>query len=390
MYEIGEPEIEAVAHVIRSGKLFRYLDADKSEVARFEKAWAKRIGTTYALGVNSGTSSLICALVGLGVGPGDEVIVPAYTFIATPLAVLAVGAVPIIAEVDESLSMDPKDLKSKVTPRTKAIIPVHMNGHPCDMGAIMRIAGKQDLLVMEDCCQADGGSYKGRRLGSIGHAGGFSFNQFKVLSCGDGGAVVTSDRVCFERMLIYHDAGCIYRPHARELGVMPFAGQNYRMLEIMGAIMNQQLKRLDRMLNRMRKLKKHVVAKLEGHPILRTIKHHDLDGDCGTALGLMFDSEKQMRRFSERMGGVGSPIDSGRHIYCHWEPVMEKRGSHHPKMDPFKMAANRGSKVKYSKDMCPQTLDVLSRTAFLGFNPGMKIKDANGLVRACEKAAKEM
>jgi len=392
MYEIGEQEIQAVARVIRSGKLFRYLGTEFGEVASFERDWARKIGAQFALGVNSGTSALICGLVGLGVGPGDEVIVPAYTFISTALAVLAVGAIPIIAEVDDSLTIDPADIKKKITPRTKTIIPVHMNGLPSDMDAIMKIAHKSKVSVLEDCCQADGGSYKGRRLGSIGDAGGFSFNYYKIIGCGDGGAMVTSDDTCYQRALIHHDSGCAFRPHAGELTEPLFGGQNYRMLEIMAAVMNEQLKRLDKMLSKMRQVKKRFVTKLDGHPELRFIKHNDLDGDCGTTVGFLFESQEVARGFIAKLGeqgvGASTPADSGRHIYCNWEVVMKKRGAHHPKMDPFKMAANRGSKVKYSADMCPRTLDLLGRTVFLGTSPKWTAKDSDPIIKACERAAR--
>ncbi|HUT23524.1 MAG TPA: DegT/DnrJ/EryC1/StrS family aminotransferase [Sumerlaeia bacterium] len=395
MYEIGEPEIQALARTIRrtmnGGSLFRYGGVESE---RFEEAWSRKIGVEHTIGVNSGTSSLICALVGLGVGPGDEVIVPAYTFMASPLAVLATGAIPVIAEIDSTLTIDPKDVERKITRRTKAVMPVHMCGLPSNMTALMRIARRCKLRVAEDCCQADGGSYKGKRLGSIGHAGGFSFNYFKIVSCGDGGAMVTSDRVCYERALIHHDGGCIFRPHARELGVHPFAGQNYRMLEIQAAVMNEQLKRLDRMLGRMRRVKKKIYANLEGHPKLRLMKSNDMDGDCGATVGFNFESEKQRKRFCEALAksgviAAGSPIDSGRHVYCNWEPIMEERGAHHPAMDPYRMPANRTRtrKRRYSKGMCRASLDVLARNAMFGTSPAWDAKRIDAVVRACETAA---
>jgi len=394
MYEIGQPEIEAVRKTIESNVLFRYTDPKNGQVARFEKTWARKVGTKHTLAVNSGTSALICGLVGLGVGPGDEVIVPAYTFIATPIAVLATGAIPVIAEIDASLTIDLKDIEKKITPRTKAILPVHMNGLPSNMNAIMRLAKKHSLLVLEDCCQADGGSYKGKRLGSIGHAGGFSFNFFKIIGCGDGGAIVTSDDACYERALLHHDGGCMFREHGKELCVTPFVGQNYRVFEIMGAILNEQVKRLDRMLGKMRRIKKKFVCKLGGHPRLRFTKHNDLDGDCGTHVGFLFKSEEESRRFIDllRENGVATstPIDSGRHIYSNWDPILEKRGAHHPEMNPYNMRANKSSRVEYTKDMCPNTLDILARTVMLGTHPSWDAKHVNRIIRACEKAADQI
>ncbi len=220
MYIIGKEEADAVQRVIESKKLFRYLDGDESESARFEAEWAAKIGARHAVAVTSGTAALIAALVGLGVGPGDEVIVPAYTFMATALAPLAVGAVPIIAEVDASLTLDPVDAERKITPRTRAIIPVHMVGLPSNMDALMAVARRHNVKVLEDACQADGGSYGGKRLGSIGDAGAFSFNHYKIITCGEGGVMVTDDETVYHRALVFHDGGSVFRDHASRC---PFA-----------------------------------------------------------------------------------------------------------------------------------------------------------------------
>lgn len=391
MYRIGKEEVAAVARVIESGKLFRYHDPEGGEAALFEKELAEKLGTTHAIGVTSGTAALICGLVGLGVGPGDEVIVPGYTFMASAIAVLAAGAIPIIAEVDESLTIDPADVERKIGPRTKAVMPVHMCGLPCNMDAIMEVAQRRHLLVLEDLCQADGGSYKGKRLGSIGHAGGMSFNFYKIMTSGEGGAVVTSDRVVYERALIYHDGGSVFRPHAAQIGVHFFAGTNFRTNEIMAAILRVQLSRLDEMLERMRGQKQRFVEKLSGHPNLRCIPYHDLGGDCGTTVFFQFDAEEQARAFagvlSEKGIGASLPIDSGRHVYCNWEPVMEKRGGHHAFVDPFQMPENRGCRMDYAKDMCPQTLRVLARTVGTGTHPDWDEAEVDRRIGICTRAA---
>ncbi|MHC4985033.1 MAG: DegT/DnrJ/EryC1/StrS family aminotransferase, partial [Planctomycetota bacterium] len=193
MYEHGKREVDAVAKVFAEGQMFRYRGGEGGWCDKFEREFAKTIGTRYSLLVSSGTSGLICALIAAGVEPGDEVIVPAYTFMATPLAVLAVGAIPIIADIDESLGLCPKSVEANCTRYTRAIMPVHMTGRPCDMAGLKRVARKRKLLIVEDACQAAGGSYRGKRLGAVGDAGGFSFNQFKIIGAGEGGAMVTND-----------------------------------------------------------------------------------------------------------------------------------------------------------------------------------------------------
>src|SRR2546423_1010696 len=171
---IDDCEIDAVTELLRTGQLFRF--NPNSQVRAFEREAAEWIGVKHALMVNSGTSALICALTGLGIGPGDEVIVPGYTYIATAAAVVAVGAVPVICEIDESLGMDPNDLDARITPFTKAVIPVHMQGVPARLEQILSIAKKRGLLVIEDSCQCAGGVYRGKPVGAWGDAGAWSLN----------------------------------------------------------------------------------------------------------------------------------------------------------------------------------------------------------------------
>ena len=187
----------ATVRVLGRGELGRYAAAGASEVTRLEGELRDVIGVRHALAVNSGTSALVAALVGAGVGPGDEVLVPAFTWVSTAAAPLAVGAVPVLVEVDASLTMDPADLARKITPQSRAVIPVHMQNLVCDMDPIMSLAATHELTVIEDACQAVGQRYRGRRVGSIGHAGCFSFNQYKNIRCGEGGALLTDDDGAF-------------------------------------------------------------------------------------------------------------------------------------------------------------------------------------------------
>ena len=194
---IDQREIDAVTAVLKSQKLFRF--CEDSQVAVFEKEVAAYLGAKYTLMVNSGTSALICGLTGMGVGPGDEVIVPGYTYISTAAAVVGVGAVPIIAEIDESLGLDPKDVEKKITPYTKAIAPVYMQGVPGRIDALVEIARKHNLKIVEDCCQCVGGRYKGRYVGTIGNAGAWSLNYYKVITTGEGGLVYTNNYEIYEK-----------------------------------------------------------------------------------------------------------------------------------------------------------------------------------------------
>jgi len=366
MYLIGKEEAQAVARVIESGQLFRYRGGEGGECDRFERELCAKLGAKYGLLLTSGTSALICALAGAGVGPGDEVIVPAYTFMASPLAVVAVGAVPVIAEVDDSLLMDPKDVARKITPRTRAIMPVHMVGLPCDMAALLRLGRKGKIRIVEDACQAVGGSYKGRRLTTLGDAGAFSFNQFKIISCGEGGAVITSDRRIYERALIAHDGGCAFRRHAGTLSEPIFAGQTMRASEVLGAIMRVQLKRLDGILKRLRARKAAMTSVLCGGKGYVLAPVHDAAGDCGVLTAVQVESLARLRAvqgtLKERGLSASSPIDSGMHVYSNWEPILAQRAAHHPALNAFRLT---GRRYTYTPDMCPRTTDVLSRTLFV-------------------------
>jgi len=392
MLDIGEKEIGAAARVIRSKQLFRYAERKRgqlSECLKFERSLATAMGAEHALVVTSGTAALTCGLAGLGIGPGDEVIIPAYTFMASALAPLSLGVIPVLAEVDDSLTVDPEDVAAKITPRTKAIMPVHMCGFPADMNAIMKLARRHSIPVLEDACQADGGSYRGKRLGAIGNAGAYSFNYYKNMTSGEGGAVVTSDKVCYERALIFHDGGCVFRPHSHELGVPFFAGSNFRMNEILAAILRVQLRRLDGMLARTRARKRALLTALDGHPRLRAIRSNDIEGDCGTTVGLRFRSEAQTRAFiaglRERGISASTPIDSDRHVYCNWEPVMEKRGSYHPGLDAFKRPENADSCCEYQPDMCPRTLEFLRTTVFLPITLQQTMRQIRRIASSCRE-----
>ncbi len=364
MFRIGQEEVEAVRRVIESGELFRVNNA-LQEADKFEKEFREIIGTDYAILLSSGTGALISALAGLGVGPGDEVIVPGYTFMASASAVLAVGAIPVLAEINETMTLDPKDIEKRISKHTKGIIPVHICGYPCDMDAICEIAKKHNLFVLEDACQADGGSYKGKRLGSIGDAGAFSFNHWKLLSAGEGGAIVTNNRRVYERGLIYHDGGAAFRPYTGELTEPIFMGTQMRSSDITGAIMRVQLQRMDGIIADLRKVKAEMKQRLAKCELFDFAPSNDEQGDLGTTLPLQFKDRAVARKFADTISGKinGTLVaDSGKHIYYNWTPLMEHRGSHCDATNPYNLKENQGLNMEYSHDMLPVTIDLIERT----------------------------
>jgi dTDP-4-amino-4,6-dideoxygalactose transaminase len=393
MYRIGKEELDELKKVIDAKKLFMVGDpaaGHQQEVVRFEHEWAEKIGVKHALCLSGGgTAALVCGLAALGIGPGDEVIVPAYTFMATASAVLVVGAIPVIAEVDDTCLLDPEDFARKIGPNVRAVIPVHMVGMPCDMDRIMAVARKHKVKVVEDSCQCDGGSYKGRRTGSIGDMGGFSFNDFKIMSCGEGGAVVTNDRTLYERALVYSDSGANFRPYAKDLAIAPFLGFQFRPSEIQGAILRMQLQRLEGILADLRRNKARIMAELKGKPGIRFMRSNDLKGDCGVTVGFQFDTNAQAVAFAKAEGvGGGLPINSGKHVYYNWDPIFEHRVGHHPEVNPYNHPKNKGLRTEYTKDMCPKTVDWLSRTVFCGVNPDWTEKQLSDRIAACAKAGR--
>jgi dTDP-4-amino-4,6-dideoxygalactose transaminase len=391
VYRIGQEEADAVARVIEAKKLFRVGDPQSGhlqQVVTFEKEWADTIGTEHALCVSGGgTAAILCGLAALEIGPGDEVIVPAYTWMATATCVLAAGAIPVFADIDETMTIDPEDVLAKITPQTKAIIPVHLVGRPCNMQRLIEIAQQHDIKILEDCCQADGGSYLGRRVGSWGDIGAFSFNEFKIISCGDGGALVTNDNRLYERASIYHDSGTAFRPNVTEIEEPIFIGHQFRATEIMGAILRVQLERLDGILADLRAGRHKYIEALDGKYGLKVAPSNDTEGDCGIAVAFQFDTEEEARAFATAPGVEGSlPIDSGKHIYTNWTPIFEKRIGHHPDVNPFNHPKNLGLRQNYTADMCQRTLDLLARTVYLSIDPNAPEGFDEGRIAACIQA----
>ena len=368
MYRIGQEEINEIIKVVEARSLFK--TSGFKESAEVENKLREKFGVDYAIFMTSGHAALTSALISLGIGPGDEVIVPAYTYIATAMAVVAAGAMPVIAESDDTLTLDPIDTERKITSHTKAIMPVHIQGFPCNMDAITALAKKYNLYIIEDACQADGGSYKGKRLGTIGDAGGLSFNFFKIISSGEGGALLTNNRKAFEASLIYQDASAVafFGNQLDGFTIDGFCGHEFRSNELCAAVMTVQLDRMDGILHDLRKNKRYIMESLKD--VAAFIPSNDIEGDCGTTVAFRFDSAEKADAFAKAEGVCGTvPINTGKHIYKHWTPIMEKRGAFNPLMDPFKMEANKDIVPDYRDDMCPATLDRLAKVVYIAVNP---------------------
>jgi dTDP-4-amino-4,6-dideoxygalactose transaminase len=325
-YLFGDEERKEVLDVLETGYLSRYgQESDprfKHKVVTLEQEFAKKIGVKHALATNGGTSSIMAALVALGVGRGDEVIVPGYTFVASISAVIAIGGTPILAEVDESLTMDPSDIEGRISKRTKAIMPVHMLGNPSDIERIMAVARKHKIPVLEDACQSLGASYKGKMTGSYGAINAFSLNINKTITTGDAGMVTTDSDELYERAFGYHDQGHKPLRMGLEIGARSLVGINLRINELTGAVGLAQLRKLDTILallrDKKRKFKEAIVAGGIRNMGYRTIND---PGEIATMLTVLFPDEAATRKVAAALN-VKTVADSGWHVYNHMEQIL--------------------------------------------------------------------
>ena len=374
--EVGDAELRALERVIRSKNLFRYYGVGDGpqEVAAFEREFAAHMGAAKALAVNAGSSALICGLIGAGVGPGDEVIVPAYTWNATPNAVLASGALPVLAEVDDSLTLDPADVERKLTPRTRAILPVHMRGNAADMRSLVEVARARGVALVEDVCQAAGASFAGERLGTFGDAAAFSLQFNKIITTGEGGAMITSREDVYETAIEVHDcAGPV-----RAGGAPPtFPGWNFRASELTAAVGRVQLTRLDGLLKRMRASHERLAAAVGRLPGLTLRRSNDVSGDAGIALIAYAESATLAAEAAAALRAEGVPATQlyspgvvDLHVYPFWRPVLDAiKASGAPQPE------------------CPRTLELLSRAVHVDVPPQLDEQDLEEYELALRKVA---
>ena len=395
--EIGREEKKEVLQVLKNRYLFRYYGPKESpsKVKALEELYARFTGSKHALALNSCTSALISALVAAGIGPGDEVIIPSYTFFATCAAVVAARAIPIVAEVDGSLTMDPADFEKKITTRTKAVIPVHMRGMPARIDRIVEIARKKGIIVIEDVAQANGGTYKGKPLGSFGDIGCFSLQFHKIITSGEGGVLVTNSDLLYTRAQAYHDVAACWRKDRfapPEFEGEIFFGVNFRMSELTGAVALAQFRKLDSILSRMRRNKKLIKDRLQGLPGITFRDVTDAQGDTAICLVFYLAAPGQVEEFVKALhaegveaGGIYDKGVPDWHIYPHWKMLIDKMMPT-KKGCPFNCAQS-GSVPDYKADDCPRTMEWLGRSVHLDIPPQLREKDCAQIAEAIRKVA---
>jgi 8-amino-3,8-dideoxy-alpha-D-manno-octulosonate transaminase len=383
-----EAERAQLLEVLNAQAPFRWYGANPpTKVLQFEKEFAARMGTKFALGVTSGTAALQCAMAAFAIGPGDEVILPAWTWHSCFNAVVLAGALPVCAEIDHTFNIDPASVERLITPQTKLIMAVHLQGNPCHLDRILAIAKKHKIRVLEDCAQSVGASFHGRPLGSFGDIGIYSLQLNKTITAGEGGALVTSDPVLFERAARFHDLGGLRGPHQQIIGESRmgyFFGANYRMSEFTGGVLLAQLRKLDRILGAVRANASAVREGIAGLPNLKLRDVPDPKGETGAGVFIDFATKDRCDKFLAAMKAenVLASKPGGSVILPTLPHIMAKQ-TIHPDWPSFQ--SPRGKAIRYAPDTCPQTIDILNRYGGVLIDPKFTRQDIADIIAAIRK-----
>ena len=387
---LGDEERDAVLEVLESKSLFRYYGPDlRHRVDGFEAAIRGYLSVPHALGLSSGTAALRAGLAALGVGPGDEVIVPAVTFIASANAVVTSGAVPIFADVDTSLGIDPAALDSLISERTAAVMPVHLENIVCDMDAILAVTARRGVPVIEDACQAIGATYHDRAAGALGDMGAFSLQLEKNITAGEGGILVTADEHLYLRAARYTDQGGQFVTakggvRGTELDD-PFVGENLRMTEIAGAIADVQLRRLPGLISAMKDAKAGILDRLGPRDGLTLRWAPDPAGDGSSSILWYVPQAATAERFVAALIAEGIPsarLYDGLPVYSHRS--LRERRTISEKRSPWR---NHPVDVTYPIGLCPAAEDLSARAVIVAVGPGYTKADLDDVAAAVAKVA---
>ncbi len=399
VHHFDDEEIQAVVRVLKSRSVFRYYGIDlQREVEKLEAEIGTFLGVSHAVAVGSGTGALHTALSALGAGPGQEIIIPAYMWVAVAAAVVNHGAIPVLADIDETFCLDPTDVQKRVTAKTKGVILVHMSGAPGNAKAIQKISGPRGLWLLEDCAQCNGGSVDGQKVGTFGDMGTFSFQMNKNMTSGEGGCVVTNDFRLYRRAFACHDLGYARDEKGRLIFDDPdlkLWGRGYRLDEVRAAVLRVQLKKLPRIVERMRKSKYRIRQALEKFPQVKLRKVLDPKGDTGCFLITTYRDPETAHRVNQALraeGIVTSPqgvsnvvmTDWGLHLYYNIVSLVDQT-SVDGRGFPWKLAENAGLAREYSKGACPMADSLFERSILLPIPSCLTERDEDDIIRAFEK-----
>jgi dTDP-4-amino-4,6-dideoxygalactose transaminase len=399
IHHINEEEIDAAVQLLRSRSLFRYYGvALRKEVESFEAEFGRFIGASHAVAVGSGTSALGVAMSALGVGPGQEVIVPAYMWVSVAAAVVNQGAIPVLADIDDTFSLDPAAVESAITSKTSGIVLVHMSGSPGDVRRIRAVAQKHGIFLLEDCAQCAGGSVDGQRVGSFGDIGIFSFQMNKNMTVGEGGCVVTSDARLYRRIFASHDLGYPRSPEGRLIFDEPelcLWGKGVRLDELRASVLRVQLRKLPVIIAAMHRSKYRIREVLGRYSQVRLRRVIDSAGDTGCFLITTYPDMHTARRVNQGLTAEGirtypqglSNIlmtDWGLHLYYNITSLVQ-----HASVDragfPWKLAENAGMERNYNKGVCPAADSLFERSIILPIPSCLTAKDEDEIILAFER-----
>jgi dTDP-4-amino-4,6-dideoxygalactose transaminase len=385
-----DKERHELADVLETRSPFRWYGPGKgppAKVATFEREFAAVMGAKHALAVTSGSAALQVTMAALGIGPGDEVILPAWTWYSCYNAIVLAGALPVFAEIDESFNLDPSDLERLITPQTRAIMAVHLQGCPCDMEPILEIARKHGLRVIEDCAQSLGARYRGKAVGTLGDIGMYSMQINKTITAGEGGAVVTNDPELFERASRFHDLGLLRPLHAQTVGgahLSSFAGSQFRLNEFSGGVLVAQLHKLEEIVNNLRKHSQRIHEGIADLHSVRPRHRPDPDGDLGSFVALGFSDKAHRDRFLTAMKAENvpaSPLVGS--VVLPIQPHITQKLTVHPAWPSF--TSERGRAIRYGAECCPKTLAILDRFAGVTLDPKFTRGDVEDIIAAIRK-----
>lgn len=381
---IGEEEKRAVNEVLERRSPFRYYGPDPAyAVNALEQTVASLIGIEHAVGVTSGTAALIVALRALGVGPGDEVIVPAATFYGCVNAVVACQAVPVFADLDDSVSISAEGVERVITPRTRAVMVVHWRGAAADLQPLLDVGKRHGVAILEDCAQSFGAQYHDRYVGALGDINIFSFQMNKVISAGEGGMVVTNDPTLHQRAVACQDQGTPRKSDGAE--VAPFFGENYRMSELTAALLLEQVKKLERLRAHVRRLGGIILDSVQDLPGVNARPLADPAGDTGVSPALIFDTPELCAWARQALAAEGVPIKfpyGGVPVYMH-EPIVRKR-MWHDGPSPWDPRIYSGE-VDYGPGLCPRAEELMPRVCEYHLSMDWTEQDAHDVAAGLRK-----
>ena len=399
VHHMDELEVEAAVRVLRDRSPFRFYGVKlRNEVEQFENEFAAHLGIPYAVAVSSGTGALHTALSALGVGPGQEIIVPAYMWVAVVSAVVNLGAIPVLADIDDTFGIDPEDLPRRITSKTRGIILVHMSGAPADVTRIAQIARDRGLFLLEDCAQANGASVNGQKVGTFGDMAIFSFQMNKNMTAGEGGCVVTRDKRLYRRAAASHDLGYARDEDGRLIFDDPdlsLWGRGYRLDELRGAVLRVQLQKMPAIVGRMQQSKYRIRKALEKLPGLKLRRILDPAGDSGAFLITTYESADDAKRVNEALRAEGITTypqgltnirmtDWGLHLYYNIASLVDRR-SVDGRGFPWTLGENAGTEMRFQKGTCPNADRLFERSIIMSIPSCLIPGDEDDIIRAFEK-----